>query len=97
MSLAARVGALEAGAEEARLRAMAVETGCSFEELRREVRELAPKVAAWRAAGMTGRQVLEQTVREAMQGYSLTDDEFRATVDEAERYLRDEVRVWWAR
>ncbi len=42
-------------------------------------------------------QVMEQTVREAMQGYSLTEDEFREAVDEAERFLRDEVRSRWGR
>ncbi len=95
--LSRRIQALEHDAEEVRYRHMAAAAGCSFEEFRREVRELAPKVTAWRAAGMTQRQVLEQIVRDAAEGCDFTEDEFREAVDEAERFLRDEVRVRWAR
>ena len=96
-ALARRVGSIERTRQEARLRRMATVAGCPFEEFRREVRELTPKVTAWRAAGITGRRVLAPIVRDAAEGCDFTEDEFREAVDEAERFLRDEVRGRWAR
>ena len=91
--LGQRVGRPERDVAEARLRRMATAAGCSFEEFRRGARALAPRVTAWRAAGLTGREVLERIVREVAEadGGAFTEDEVRAAVDEAERFYREGV------
>ena len=91
--LGPRVGQAQRDVEEACLRRMAAADGCSFEEFRQEVSALVPRMRAWRAEGLTGREVLERIVREVAEadGGAFTEDEVRAAVDEAERFCREGI------